>query len=103
MTTPRPETARELAERLLRECSRIGTGATWDEREVERLEFNRDRATALIEADRAAVREAAIRECIEKLEIMAGNPLATSCEAVGVRMGAERLRALLPAEKGPNG
>jgi hypothetical protein len=55
--------------------------------------------TALIEADRAAVREAALREAIEKLEIMAGSPLATGEQEQGLRFGVERLRKLLPEKR----
>jgi hypothetical protein len=55
-----PTTAREFAERLLNRCARIGTCVTWDEREADRLEFDRGAATALIEADRLATTQAAL-------------------------------------------
>jgi hypothetical protein len=85
-----PTTAREFAERLLdlEECPE-SNGVGWV-----------NSATALIEADREAIREAAIRECVDKLELMSGNPYASSAEAAGIRMSAERLTKLLPpAEK----
>jgi hypothetical protein len=53
------------------------------------------------ESDRAAVREQALREAIEKLEIMAGSPLATGEQEQGLRFGVERPRKLLTEKRTP--
>lgn len=59
----------------------------------------RDRIASL-EAQLASAREEALREAVEKLEIMAGSPLATGEQEHGLRMGVERLKKLA-AQKEP--
>jgi hypothetical protein len=54
---------------------------------------------AIIKQRDAAVREATLREAIEKLEIMAGSPLISGQEEHIVRACAERLRKLLTEKR----
>jgi triphosphoribosyl-dephospho-CoA synthetase len=88
-----PTTAREFAERLLDACSSMSHdtyGAN--------LELDRAAAAALIEADRLAIREAAIRECMDIVSMTAVPVAPAALRAKAALRNA--LRSLLPpAEK----
>jgi hypothetical protein len=55
------------------------------------------RAVAMIAARDADIRRSTLLEAIEKLEILAGSPLGDGVTEAALRMGADRLRQLLPA------
>jgi hypothetical protein len=51
----------------------------------------------MIAARDADIRRSTLLEAIEKLEILAGSPLGDGVTEAALRMGADRLRQLLPA------